>query len=183
MTPADFGNPWPDARHLSLSFAPDGTQVANQVSDSSAPGSVAPTSTWQFEILRPFQTWAAKANIDLHVVSDSGLPFGTTGAIQGDPRFGDIRVASSNMPSGGVAGAVPFEVDAGTWAGAVTLNGAAPLGVGGSATYDLFRVMLHEAGHVLGLDHSIDPASVMYPTYSDSHNDLTSADVAALQAL
>jgi hypothetical protein len=30
--PATWGNPWPDANHLTLSFAPDGTQVGNNTS-------------------------------------------------------------------------------------------------------------------------------------------------------
>ena len=32
-TPATFGNPWPDATHLTLSFVPDGTQVASHSSN------------------------------------------------------------------------------------------------------------------------------------------------------
>ena len=29
-TPTTFGNPWPDASHLTMSFVPDGTQVGLQ---------------------------------------------------------------------------------------------------------------------------------------------------------
>src|SRR5439155_7695371 len=86
-TPATWGNPWPDAAHLSLSFAPDGTAVADHASELfRALNAVAPTKAWQLEILRAFQTWAVNANINLNVQSDGGQPFGTSGPLQGDAR-------------------------------------------------------------------------------------------------
>src|SRR5438093_6491411 len=93
--PATFGNPWPDASHLTLSFAPDGTRVGDRISAlfqtlSSRPA----TSNWQLAILRAFQTWAINANINLSVIGDGGQPFGTPGPIQGDARYGDIRLAA-----------------------------------------------------------------------------------------
>src|SRR5436309_3512112 len=65
-TPATFGVAWADARHLSLSFAPDGTSVAGQSSTLfAAMDATAPTATWEKTILEAFQTWAVQANINL----------------------------------------------------------------------------------------------------------------------
>lgn len=47
---------------------------------------------------------------------------------------------------------------------------------------DLFTVVLHEAGHALGLAHSDQPGAVMYPYYRQAYA-LTSDDIAAIQSL
>jgi len=47
---------------------------------------------------------------------------------------------------------------------------------------DLFSVVLHEAGHALGLGHSDNPADVMYPYYR-LVSDLSPGDVAAARQL
>ncbi len=185
-TPATWGNPWPDATHLTLSFAPDGTPVGNQTSDLfQTLNALAPTATWENTILRAFQTWAAQAKIDLTVVPDGGQPFGTPGSIQSDARFGDIRIAAYAMPAGAEAFSTPFELDAGTWSGDVQLNSAASISVNGSGTgqYDLYSVMLHEAGHVFGLDDNTNPASVMDVQYLGVRSGLGAADVTAIQSL
>lgn len=184
-TPATWGNPWPDASHLSLSFVPDGTQVGNRTSNLfETMNAVAPTSVWENAILQAFQTWAARANIDVAVVPDSGLPLGTTGNIEGDNRFGDIRIVAYPMAQGAIAEAAPFQLDAGTWAGDVQFNSTASFSVNGdSQAYDLFSVALHEAGHVFGFDDNDDPASVMYGNYSGVQAALGASDVANVQAL
>src|SRR4051794_6916313 len=99
--PAIWGNPWPDAAHLTLSFAPDGTAVADRTSSLfAALDAVAPRSLWQREILRAFQTWAVTANINLSLAGDGGQSFGVTGSPQGDARFGDVRLAGYAMGTG-----------------------------------------------------------------------------------
>src|SRR6516165_640572 len=96
--PAILGIPWTDPRHLTLSFVPDGTPIAAHTSNLfSTLNSQLPTLQWETAILRAIQTWAGYANIDVGVVSDSGLPFGTLGLTQGDPRFGDIRIGAQAM--------------------------------------------------------------------------------------
>jgi hypothetical protein len=47
---------------------------------------------------------------------------------------------------------------------------------------DLFSVVLHEAGHALGLGHSDQPGAVMYPYYRMATG-LTSDDIAGVQNL
>src|SRR5438067_1589277 len=90
-TPTTFGNPWPDASHLTLSFAPDGTLIGpyqNQLAQLFNTQVSASSAVWQRTILRAFQTWAVNANVNLTVVADGGQAFGTGGAPQGDARFG-----------------------------------------------------------------------------------------------
>src|SRR5260370_34711168 len=97
FAPATWGNPWPDAAHMTLSFAPDGTQAGDHQSTMfQTLNSQLNTSipyAWEQAILRALQTWAVNANINVRVVPDDGQPFGTTGALQHDARFEDIRVA------------------------------------------------------------------------------------------
>ncbi len=47
---------------------------------------------------------------------------------------------------------------------------------------DLYTVVLHEAGHALGLGHSDVPGAVMYPYYHQAGG-LTADDIAGIQAL
>ncbi len=183
LTPTT-GVPWYDAGSLSLSFLPDGTDTGGGT-HSSLGSLLGYTSqaTWQREILRAYQTWAAVTNVNIGLVADSGLALGAAGLPQEDPRFGDIRIAArplSTGPGGSLAQAAGFGYADGTWAGDMVLsttNGFGPTG------YDLFSVALHEAGHSLSLlDNASDPTSAMWSVYS-RRTGLNAADVAALQAL
>src|SRR3954464_11054455 len=91
-TPAAFHVPWPEVADLTLSFAPDGTRAAAQVSSLFRTlNHLGPTRAWQETILRAFQTWAVVSDVNVGVVPDGGQPFDTLGLKQGDPRFGDVR--------------------------------------------------------------------------------------------
>jgi hypothetical protein len=173
--------PWHEADHLTLSFVPDGTNVAGVPSALFRTlDSQQPTADWQQELLRAFQSWAAVADVNFALVPDGGQPLGTPGPDQGDPRFGDIRIAAVPMSPEVLAVSVPHDPFlSGTWSGDILMNDAAP-SLGQANT--LFPVVLHEVGHVLGLDDSSDPASVMFPRLHDQTT-LSPSDIAAIQAL
>ncbi|KAM6988314.1 matrix metalloproteinase-20 [Tautogolabrus adspersus] len=103
----------------------------------------------------------------------------------------DIMVEFVNYEHGDL---YPFDGPRGTLAHAFGPG----LGVGGDTHFDdaehwtagqtgfnLFVVAAHEFGHALGLKHSKNPESLMYPTYKSSRpaNVLSSEDVANINAL
>src|SRR5262245_4558741 len=194
--PAIFGVPWPDPGHLTLSFVPDGTAYSGGGTSSlfATMDALMPRATWQDQILKAFQSWTAVAGINISVVSDSGDPLGTPGAVTGDKRFGDIRVSATTMSSDAIASGAPFSWTGTTFAGDLMFNTSylfsaatgsmmGGLGISATRTYDLYTVAVQEAGHILGLGNSADPSSVMYTSYSAPRTGLSAGDVSAVQAL
>ena len=133
---------------------------------------------WQQAVLSGFQTWLVHTAADLGVVPDEGLPLGTLGPTTGDTRFGDIRVAARPLANDVLA--ISMSQDAllsGSWAGDVILNSQAEF----HSLDEFYSVVLHEAGHVLGLPHSEDPASPMHVHGASTALSLTQADILAVQ--
>lgn len=184
-TPVTSGITWPDGEHLTLSFVPDGTPVAGYTSSLFRTlNAVAPTATWQREILRAFQTWASQTNVNVGVVSDGGQPLGTTGAVEGDARFGDLRIAAVPMAAGTLVTNTPFQWSGTTWSGDIVINTAYQFNIGGGfGKYDLYTAMLNEAGNVFGvLDSKTDPTSAVYYQYNGVKSGLNSGNVADIRA-
>jgi hypothetical protein len=181
---ATWGMAWPNPQHVTVSFVPDGTAIGSAQSNLfQTLNSQAPASVWETTILQAIKTWAANTNISITLVNDCGQPIGTAGDIQGDPRFGDIRVAAMPLGSDVVAITSPFDLLAGTRAGGIILN-SSDFGSASAGLYDLYTVVLHESGHSFGLpDQTTDPTSVMYAQYSGVRAGLGAADITQIQSL
>jgi hypothetical protein len=137
----------------------------------------------RFELLRAFQTWVANANLNVGVVADGGQDFSVGGALQGDPRFGDIRLGARPLASDVLALTAPFNLF-GTNSGNIALNSGANINIGGGdGEYDLYTILLQEAGHAFSLPNSTDTSSVMYEYYQGPRSGLSAGDVASIQAL
>ncbi len=192
LVPVTWGNPWPSAGPLTVSFVPDGTSTGGQPSNLfQALQAQYSSDSWRYDILRALQTWALNANINFGVVADGGQPLGAAGRPQGDPRFGDLRISAQPFTSEVYALSSPFDPLAGTWSGDIRINSNVAF-AGGSIggvpppnpqPVDLYTTILQEAGHTLGLSNSDDPTSVMFETYEGARVGLGAEDIARIQAL
>jgi hypothetical protein len=183
-TPVVWNSPWPDPGHLTLSFAPDGTDVQGRSSSLfESLGQLGPD--WQREVLRAFQTWAAQTNINLSLSSDgTATPFGTPGPVQGGTAHGDIRIGAAKLGTDELAISTPFDLFGG-WAGTVLVNTMRDFQLGGSPGdgFDLYTALLQEAGHIYGLGNSPRSESAMFTQYLGPRVGLDTTDVADIQTL
>src|SRR5262245_42605916 len=180
--PATFGHPWADP-NISLSFVADGTNISGTPSNLTSFLSGIGGNTARDEILRAYQTWVANANLNIGIVGDNGAAFDAPGKVQGDDRFGDIRIGARAWAGDVLSLTTPFNYF-NTQSGNVAINSAAAITVGGAGTTrDLYTVMLQEAAHSLGVGNSPNITSVMYEYYQSARTGLSAEDVAAIQAL
>ena len=175
------GIAWTDAQNLTLSFAPDGTDVAGHENQLHAfLGQFGTQGQWRTKTREAFQTWTDLVDANISVVEDGGQAFGAAGAPYGDPRFGDIRLAAIPLDDTLFAFAVANdEFVGGTWAGDIIINSEATY----ASLDEVFRVLVHEAGHVMGLDASTDPNSPMFEPGLPTSTTPTAEDTANLREL
>ncbi len=171
---------WDAAYALTVSFPSDGTQVgpyANELSHLFAPFD---TAQWKDAIVRGLQVWASKTAANVGLIPDDGSPFGARPLNRTDLKFGDVRVGAIPMSPDVLSISVPNdERVAGSWAGDILFNSKANF----ATIDDIFRVALHEAGHVFGLDHNADPNSPMHAHGINGSVTPTTDDLAALAKL
>ena len=195
---ATFGTPWPEPRSLSVSFPTDQAAIgAYRNTLREHLDSVTDRRLWQEATLRAFQTWSVHSNINIGLVPDRGDDFGAVGLSSNDPRFGEFRVGS--FPQSNVlANALPYQTISGTWSGDVLINSEinyylADLNSNGPISvlapdekgpaFELYSVLLHEAGNALGIADNNVPGSVMNGAYSGPNRQLKSVDIAKIREL
>jgi hypothetical protein len=130
------------------------------------------------QIEMAFAEWQKYANVTIQAVGQPGA------ARSIDILFGS-HAHGDAYPFDGPGGVLahtfyPAPVNPDTIAGDMHFDEDENWQVGSGI--DLYSVALHEAGHALGLGHSTDPHSVMYPYYQQATG-LTSDDIAAIQSL
>jgi len=186
-----YGNAWPDARSLSVSFPSDLTPIGAETNQlRSTLDAVAARAEWQTTALRAIQQWAEVANVNIGLVADRGDAFGTVGLSSNDPRFGEIRIGA--FPQSGVlASSIPNQPAAGTWSGDILLNSRVDWMLAGpgqkkatqAGAVDLFTVLMHESGNSLGLQDRVEPGYVMSGNYNGARAGLTAGDIADIRQL
>jgi hypothetical protein len=182
------GGHWPHPELVTVSFMPDGTDIGGVPSNLvSSLNARFPTATWQKEILKGVQTWAANSNLNFSITSDDGSAFGSCGGtgtdcnMQGDSNFGDIRIGGLDLSGALGISMLPPPVNGDTTAGDFFLDTSTTWNIG--LAYDLNTVSAHEAGHSVGLDHSLLPVAVMFPNYVGLKLNATADDIAGIQSI
>ena len=135
-------------------------------------------------VLSAVQRWEQASGLTLRQVDDAAsadvrIGWGRFGTGAGHYQLGEVvyshRGGESFLPGVTVQLEDPAERSLSANAsGALTYEGL-------SAT--LYQIALHEIGHALGLDHSDDTASVLYPVVQQANRDLNESDIAGIQAL
>lgn len=164
-----------------ISIAPDETQFGRQYSNlSSVFDQRFGDDAWRRALKDAVQTWVPHANINIGFVEDDGSPAGVLGPWRGDERFGDIRVFGIELDDSSWARAIDSKARvAGSWAGDLVFNTKADW-----TSVDQIRVAaIHELGHVLGVEHSDDPSSVMLAENTPLQDELQATDIEAIQEI
>ena len=178
-----MGGQWNNSEPISFSVAADGAAWDDGgVNDLNAQlNAEFGNTSWQNTVAAALQTWAVAANLNFVPSSDGTYAWNTQGAGQGDPDFGDIRVAGYTLNNNAIAQTYGPPPNGYTAAGDVKLNTSYTFGPTGQ--WDLESVLIHEFGHSLGLGESPQPGAVMYSTYSGVRHTLSSYDVEGIQSI
>ena len=155
--------PWTTPGRLTLSFGENGTDIGGYPNTLfKSFGSVLTNQEIENLIIKAFQEWAVLASVNIGVVDDDvSVPFGSGGSTPFNDQVGDIRIGA--VPMAGDVYAIAVEHDdllSGGWAGTILFNSNAQF----VDAQQFYAVALHEAGHILGLEHSDNLDSVMHPT-------------------
>ena len=136
-----------------------------------------PAGTVQSEIVRALNQWSAAGNLTFTAGTSATAPR-TINIFFADHAHGDPYPFDG---PGAVLGHTFYPPpNPEPIAGDMHLDADESWRVG--ASIDLFSVVLHEAGHALGLAHSDKPGAVMYPFYKLTAG-LTADDIAGIQDL
>lgn len=122
-----------------------------------------------------FSAWSAVADITFVQESDSGA------AVDAPAATADLRLGGHVFD--GVSGTIAhgfFPPENGTSiAGDIHFDSEElwKIGFGGEG-FDVFQVTAHEIGHAIGLDHTVDPLSLMSPVYTEAFDGPQAGDIA-----
>lgn len=190
------GNSWLHPELISLSFAPDGTDLLTwadgerQYSDLIGDfNGTWPTSAWQYQFLKAAQVWAQQTNINFRVATDNGAALDSGLYQQGSADFGDIRFTGYNPSVTSWYGRAdyPQPINNTSWSGEEFYNTTVVWRIPGYAPVsgtDVFTVAAHEIGHSLGLGHTtVSSSAIMWQYYTGTKSVLHSDDIAGIRAI